>query len=767
MSNTTSDIIIPVYNAYDDLVECVESVFKNTSDDEYRLILINDKSTDAKINIYLDKLKKMKRKNLIILSNEENLGFVKTVNKGMKYSNHDVVLLNSDTIVTENWLRKLKKAAYIDKTIATVTPLTNNGTICSVPNFCQDNEIPKDFTLDQYAKMIEEISFKKYPIIPTAVGFCMYIKRIVINEIGFFDEDNFGKGYGEENDFCCRAIEHGYINVLSDDTFIYHKGSMSFKDDKNKYIRNNLKVLENKYSYYFPNVNNFINRNPLKEIQENIKLHIKLNNGKRNILYILHNDFLKGINHPVGGTEFHVKDLVESINDLNKYVMVVTDNEIILSAFINDDTLRFNYTLEEQITDTTFYSYRYSKILEQILKAFNIDVIHIQHFKKNTLDIPKIAKKFNLPVTVTLHDFYAICPTINLLDANGVYCKDTRNEEMCKVCIKKKLGFDTDFLKTWNENVKKFLSECDVIFTPSESAKKIIEDYYGNLNIKVIEHGVRECHIEKKSPDKENKFKIAFIGGLAPYKGSGIIHSLITNNKQKDIEWYLLGNLGDQRLNLLQRSDLVKYGRYNREDICNILINLEIDLVCNLAIWPETYSYTLTEAWQAQIPVLATDVGAIGDRIRTTNGGWLVALNTKEQDILEKIYSIKSDSKEYNEKLKCVTNIKFPSKDSMSKIYTKEYESLIIKLPRLDNGPLVDSNSIYKAYKLGSILDGENDEISIEVANKIRDLESEIKIMRNTLGWKLMNKMRSKYPNLIRIFKKGVYLILPKYYKKG
>ena len=81
------DIIIPIYNAYDSVVECIESVLMNTDLENNSLILINDKSTDAKIIPYLESLYKKcikKKLNIKFINNKENLGFVKTVNKGMK-----------------------------------------------------------------------------------------------------------------------------------------------------------------------------------------------------------------------------------------------------------------------------------------------------------------------------------------------------------------------------------------------------------------------------------------------------------------------------------------------------------------------------------------------------------------------------------------------------------------------------------------------------------------------------------------------------------
>ena len=127
------------------------------------IVLINDKSPDEKILPMLNKYKEENKElNIVVLDNEENMGFVKTVNKGMTYSKNDVILLNSDTEVTENWVEKIQKCAYSNEYIATVTPLTNNGTIASVPNFGEDNELPENIGLEDYAKMIQKISKNRY-----------------------------------------------------------------------------------------------------------------------------------------------------------------------------------------------------------------------------------------------------------------------------------------------------------------------------------------------------------------------------------------------------------------------------------------------------------------------------------------------------------------------------------------------------------------------------------------------------------------------------
>lgn len=258
------DVIVPIYNGYRETRQCIESLIDCNNKTSYQVILINDRSPDKDINKLL---RNLAIKNIKVLDNNENLGFVKTVNKGMKLSSNDVILLNSDTIVTNGWIDKLKAAAYSSEKVGTVTSLTNNGTIASIPKFNEDNDLPKGYTIEQFSQLVEKNSDKDYPVVPTAVGHAMYIKRALIDRIGYFDEETFGMGYGEEMDFSCRAIRVGFKNIIADDTFIFHHGSTSFKADKALLIAQNKKKLLKKHWWYPLNVKQFIYfKNSVKKI---------------------------------------------------------------------------------------------------------------------------------------------------------------------------------------------------------------------------------------------------------------------------------------------------------------------------------------------------------------------------------------------------------------------------------------------------------------------------------------------------------------------
>ena len=270
------DIILPIHNGYDYLSQCIDSVFRNTDLNFHSLILMDDKSSDERIRVYLKQIDTTGR-NIKIIYNDQNMGFVKTVNRGMRLAKEDILLLNSDTIVTSGWIEKMQRAAYSGPKIATVTPFSNNAIHCSIPEFLKENTIPEGYSIDSFTKFVEDISLRYYPEIPTAVGFCMYIKRVLLEKIGYFDELNFDRGYGEECEFCARANRAGFIHVLDDTTYIYHKGAVSFAPENRVVIVDkHLAIIDKMYPEFLCKVNKFYSENPLRLIHNYISFRMNL-----------------------------------------------------------------------------------------------------------------------------------------------------------------------------------------------------------------------------------------------------------------------------------------------------------------------------------------------------------------------------------------------------------------------------------------------------------------------------------------------------------
>lgn len=690
------DIIVPVYNAYEYTEECIKSVLKNTDLNKHRLILINDKSPDEKIMPMLQKyVRENEDKQIVVLENEENSGFVKTVNRGMCYSKNDVILLNSDTEVTNNWLEKMITCAYSNDYIATATALTNNGTIASVPNFGVDNDLPKNMTLEQYAKMIEDISLKRYPELTTGNGFCMYIKRNVIEEIGLFDDITFEKGYGEENDFCYRALDHGYTNVLCDDTFIYHKGTQSFKKEnltktRAAIIDDHMKKLRAKYPIYTTKTDQFLALNPIKDISKNVLLNTLIYK-KRKVLFLV-NEWEENM-EMTGGTSLHLKDIILGIKentacfvlapfkyDLNTFKLYLYSGEYgkEIASFKTD------INLYGQITYTND---SYKEMIKTIFDSFHIELLHVHHFLFQTFDAIDIAKERNVYSIITLHDLYMSCPSINMVYEEK-FCEVNKNRN-CEKCLKNRYGVESDILQNWRTTCKKVLEKFDKIIVPSQNTKEQFEKIYKDLKIEVIEHGVNLIKIDNKKETKRNEdvFNVSFVGAMAPHKGSRILTELIKKNKDNAIKIHLIGKSEDKNLNK-NTSNYINHGAYRRGELPKLLVENNIDLVCIFATWPETYSYTLTETYMAKVPVLTFDIGAVGDRVKKDKLGWVIPFDEKVDKILEKIQDIRNNRKEYNKIKNNFENYKYKTTEQMQEEYKKMYEKVEIK------NNLVDIKSI-------------------------------------------------------------------------
>ena len=223
-------VVVPAYNAPEELSVCLRSVLRHTPAD-VRIIVIDDASPDSRVQDVLGKYQTEPR--LETYRNEKNLGYTRTINRGIELAGRDdVVLLNSDTEVTPRWLSNLRLACYSSDRVGTATAMSNNAGAFSVPKIGEANEIPPWLTLDQYGRAISRSAKRTYPETPTGNGFCLYIRRACLDDTGMFDVEAFPRGYGEENDFCLRAGQTGWRHVVDDATIIRHHRSASFGSEK-------------------------------------------------------------------------------------------------------------------------------------------------------------------------------------------------------------------------------------------------------------------------------------------------------------------------------------------------------------------------------------------------------------------------------------------------------------------------------------------------------------------------------------------------------
>lgn len=716
-------IIIPVYNAYDCLTPCIDSVIKHTDLDNNNLIIIDDCSSDERVLPLLEKYSECK--GVSLLKNTENLGFVKTVNRGMTYAGtNDVLLLNSDTEVTKDWLKKIQKCAYSKERIATVTPLSNNATLASVPEAFKPNTIPDGYDLDTFAELVEECSMHMYPEIPTGHGFCLYIMRDALDSVGLFDEDSFGKGYGEENDFCFRCLDAGYRHILCDDTYILHKESQSFSEGKKTAIAQGLRVLNKRYSY-MGKLNYWNTTDATGYLGENIKLSMNLtDNICPNIMVIIH-DWQSNL-ATLGGTSLHVKDIIDGLKDkFNFHILCPKPGgfELISYWAKTEYKNKVFFPCKEKFSLENFFNDDYRKMIEDIIEMFGISVVHIHHIKNHFFDIFDVCKERKVKLIATLHDYYFLCPLINKLYLNKEYC-GAGEPDKCRVCMTRKYSTQDRakvFVDAWRKVCHSKLKLCDMLISPSAAAKDEILSLYRDLDITVVEHGIDLQRAPIASHDFST-FNIAFVGAIAIHKGRRILEALIKN--RKSINVHLFG-IADKHIGSRRR--FRNHGKYKREELPKLLSENNIDLVCLFSIWPETYSYTLTEAIACGIPVISFHFGAIAERIKKYNLGYLVPVGATPADILDTIDKIKRNKAEYEEKLKSIEEYHIKTTAEMDEEYNKIYSSFSSEKPCRED-------AIKQAVVSGKKVD-------------LFEHVDVVSIMNSSIKWKIVSKVR--FPEIV------------------
>ena len=676
------DIIIPVFNQYDDLKKCLESVQKHTDLQNNRLIIIDDMSDDERIIPFIDDFISEDKQSMVFIKNECNLGYIKTVNTGLKFSKNDVLLLDCDTEVTGGWVDKMQSCAYSKERIATVTPLSNNSGIISVSAYNKANGITSGYNLDEYQSFIDGIAYRDYVDIPKGACFCLYINREALNTVGYFDEEFSGKYHDEENCFFYRCLDHGFRHVLCDDVIVYHGAARVIPDYYQQPSVEREKESEEKYSQYKIDTEKWELCHPVDYIKKNINLNICVNNGKSNVLIIIHIwEEIPGSYRTIGGTSLHAFDIIRKLSGkYNFHVLAPYNGMYRLYSYwgTGNETIDI-FSLASQCYINDYFNSDYSIMLDEIIELFQIKIIHIHHMIGHYFDVIDVAKTGKAGIIISLHDYFSVCPRINKINSINLYCENADNME-CDLCLASYVNENYGIkgikdIAAWNKTWALLFSLADRIIAPSGTARDEVLKRYKNIAIDVIEHGIDNyCEKREMDIDTVKEYHIAFIGFITAIKGKDIIENLVMYSSQfnDNVYFHLFGYIDSKIINS-NYGNFKYHGEYDRNKLNTLFIENNIKLVCNFSVWPEVFSYTLSESVLNNIPVLAIDLGAVGQRIKENNLGWLVKNGIAIPELYDKIKDIFNDKEEYKIISKYVKNYRSRNVEEMCNEYDKIY----------------------------------------------------------------------------------------------
>lgn len=493
-------IIVPIFNAPDKVETCIEAVLRNTTFPS-ELILVDDASTDRRISALLERYHGLP--GIRILRNDKNLGFSGTVNRGIRECQGDVVLLNSDTSVGPRWLENILFAACQRPSIGTVTPLSNSaGEFSVVPEGASLWDIaPRQ--RDTVCRLVMQNSGMYYPSAPTANGFCMYIKRKVIDDTGYFDSDTFPRGYGEENDFCMRASHLGWEHIIDDATLVFHAQTASFSSDESRKLSEQGWVNVNrKHPDYAVHVKRFLESRSLASCRAN---------GRRLPI------------RPAAAGQVGVAPRILHVLDDTSAAPLLFDPAFDSFAVTCDGNLLTTYRVgrngletvgQRALQDRTIMSDlrhpEYRAALYDVHARYRFELVHIHGLIGHTLDLPDVMARLRIPQVATFHGYYFACPSANLIDGDGKFCDGicTTGGADCDhgiSWIAEGPRLKNGFVSEWRRRVSEAMHRVDAFIAPSQEIKERLIRLLPLLRDRVID--VLDCEGEEANAARHDVYR--------------------------------------------------------------------------------------------------------------------------------------------------------------------------------------------------------------------------------------------------------------------
>ncbi|HTQ71934.1 MAG TPA: glycosyltransferase [Acidocella sp.] len=639
-------IIMPIYRGVEVTKSCIDSVLAHRDARTDQLILINDYSPDAQMAGMLAAYRNVA--NVILLENAQNLGFVGTVNRGMALARGlDVLLLNSDTVLHAGGLDELIRVAYAHPEIGTVTAMSNNATIFSYPSAELREAALPDISWPALAALALTENAGACEDVPTGHGFCMLIKNEVISRIGMLDEA-FGRGYGEENDFCARTAALGYRNVAAGGVLVEHKESISFGHERASLLAQNQPRLNALYPEYTPLIMAFEERDGLRRMRwalDRARLARAREAGTSFALVIS--------NALEGGTPKAIRDIERQVGygKATRLSLSVTEGGLIeLSCAAPLLCARFSKTEAAELFATLDMAAPALVLAHQLL-GFPAPVLTalrdwLDETAQGRVDAqrPWNGTGGGRHSLYWAHDFYPLCPRVTMIDAIGRFC-GAADAGTCGRCVEMGGAHETSALNDLTPAQHRalfagLLQAFTHVIAPSENAARHLARIFPQIRFETVPHPepAKDAPAAARAGSDD---EIVLLGAIGPHKGSQKLLEIAQRARltHPHLRLRVIGYTNIDRA-LKAVGNVTITGKYTPEDLPNLLAETKGRLALFLPAWPETYSYTLSELVKHGFIPLAPDIGAPADRIRKTGFGVLFPFPAEAEAVLKLIDEI-------------------------------------------------------------------------------------------------------------------------------
>nr|WP_310889178.1 glycosyltransferase [Gluconacetobacter diazotrophicus] len=650
-------IVIPVHGDRAATLACLESVRDSVGPD-VPVVVVDDATPVAALAADLDRL--AAAGTIRLVRHARTLGFPASANDGMRaVAGHDVVLLNSDTLVAGGWLAELADVAYGAADIGTVTPLSNQASIFSWPgpDRMPDAESCPVFDLARVRHVMAAARAANRGVavdVPTGHGFCLFIRHDCLAafwqlqpdgpDSGPLRADLFAQGYGEENDFCLRAAAGGWRHVAAPGAFVGHVGGASFGAARPDLLRRNLDIVNALHPGYDARVAAHVAADPLFAARRRLDLVCWRRGGAGwdgAVLLVTHDQG--------GGVERVVRARAAAWRAQGA-------RPVVLRPAPGGCRL-------EDVPDTAsgpsaaaFASPRFrlpgeGDMLLAVLRASGVDSVEWHHSLGHGIDVRTLAASLGVPYEVHVHDYVWFCPRVALVGASGRYCGEP-GPAGCAACLAPGGSLLEDGEGTIPDRLARHLarSRADLlgaraVMAPSDDAARRIGRHFPEIAVRVTPleddrpgmdlasfvriYGGVACGGAAPAGRARpaGRVRVAVPGAIGVEKGYGILLEAARDAAARDLnlEFVVVGHTPDDDA-LIGTGRVFVTGPYRESDSVALLAAQGADLALLPSVWPETWCFALGLAWRAGLRAVVFDLGAMAERVRRTGRGRVLPL---------------------------------------------------------------------------------------------------------------------------------------------
>lgn len=646
-------IVVPVYGGKAFLTPLVHALME-TVEPRHRIVFVDDGNPDRSITAFLVALG-VSLDHVTVVVKPRNEGYLKAVTDGVEVAtrlNPDghIVLLNTDVEVPAGWLERLVGPIEASPSIASTTPFTNAGTICGFPTMPEDNPPFLDAPIGDIDAAFAAMAGLPPVEVPTGVGFCMALNRRALREIGFFDAAAFGRGYGEEVDWCRRAMRHGFTNVIVPGLYVHHRHGGSFPSaEKAALVEAAGAVIRHRYPEFDAEVQDFIRADPLRPIRAAAAVRILSTHGlpgrPRTVLLF---------DHPGtgGAATFRAKEVARLQVQGQAVLLVRPTAEPVLGmpeGALDIELLHGGTAFRFPANDLADLAALASALpLSEVVVNSLVGYADVDRIIGFVRALRQGDDGRSVPLRLLHHDYFPVCPSLNLIDSEDRYC-GVPALERCRTCAPANahfrwregsaaridagtVGTDADFDMAARRRAWQVLFDAadrHVVF--SRSALAVLRRAFTlpDERVRVVPHLADHVAVAPLPPPVPRPVvRVAVVGGLNVAKGAAMLAGMVrmAEAHRLPVQFELFGNI-DRRLDSVHFHD---NGRYEPEQLPRLLAERGCHAVFLPSIWPETYCYVLDEVVGLGLPVGAFDIGAPAERLRHWPNGFIVSTVTPE-----------------------------------------------------------------------------------------------------------------------------------------